>query len=96
MVKEFLKIGIALVVIALLYLRIMKPMLRKLTPDPQPQLAVAKDEDTIVNIGANPQLEGRQQTAKGYEQNLEAAKQLAKENPKLVANLVTGWVSNNE
>jgi len=96
MVKEFLKIGIALVVIALLYLRVMKPMLRKLTPDPQARLAAAQDEDTIVNIGANPQIQARQQTAKGYEQNLEAAKQLAKENPKLVANLVTGWVSNNE
>jgi len=96
MAKEFLKIGIAVAVIVLLYFRVMKPMLRKLTPEPQPLLAAAREEDTIVNIGANPQIEGRQPTLKGYEQNLEAAKQLAKDNPKLVANLVTGWVSNNE
>ena len=96
MVKEFLKVGIAVVVIILLYLRVMKPMLRKLTPEPKALIAEASDEDTIVNLGANPQIQARQPTVRAYEQNLEAAKQLAKENPKLVANLVTGWVSSNE
>jgi flagellar M-ring protein FliF len=96
MAKEFLKIIVAVVVIILLYFRIMKPMLRKLTPDSQARLTSAQDQDTIVNLGASPQIESRPPAAKAYEQNLEAAKQLAKENPKLVANLVTNWVSNNE
>jgi flagellar M-ring protein FliF len=45
-------------------------------------------DDADVHVSPNA-------AALGYEQNLQAAKQIAKGDPKLVANVVKGWVSGN-
>lgn len=78
-------------VLAWLVLGVLRPYLRSLmTPPaaPEPELAGAGAE------GA-PQLGGpaAQSAVAAYEQRLEAAKQLAQADPKLVANVVRGWVS---
>ncbi|MEZ0232622.1 MAG: flagellar basal-body MS-ring/collar protein FliF [Methylophilaceae bacterium] len=97
MAKEFLRIGVVLLILFMLYSRVMKPMLRKMTQPPVENLPAPGDnQDTVVNIGGDPMLEARKIQPKGYEQSLIAAKQIAKENPKLVANMVTNWVSGNE
>ncbi|OAM51257.1 flagellar M-ring protein FliF [Methylovorus sp. MM2] len=97
MAKEFLRIGVVLLILFMLYSRVMKPMLRKMTQPPVENLPAPGDnQDTVVNIGGDPLLEARKIQPKGYEQSLIAAKQIAKENPKLVANMVTNWVSGNE
>jgi len=91
--KEFAKFGVGILVILLLYIRMLKPMLRTLTTL-QPSSALlpgSNDDGSVVRINDN-----RGSQVRGYQQNLEATKQLAKDNPKLVANLVTTWVSGND
>jgi flagellar M-ring protein FliF len=98
--KEMGKYLLAIAVMLMLYLRLLKPLLRKLTTsETAPALLTAQEqEDALVTLSANA--EGQQQQfvpiTQNYQMNLEMAKQLAKENPKMVANVVTAWVSNNE
>lgn len=91
--KEFAKFGVGILVIFLLYIRMLKPMLRTLTTlQPSPALLPGPNDDaSVVQLNGN-----RGSQVRGYQQNLEATKQLAKDNPKLVANLVTTWVSGND
>jgi len=70
-----------------LVLGVLKPLLKSLaTPPRMPQLAASEDAEVQISQSA---------AAIGYEQNLLAAKQIAKGDPKLVANVVKGWVSGN-
>jgi len=99
MAKEALRVGVVLLILLMLYLRVMKPMLKKLSAPPVANLpSPANGEDAVVNLGrGDAMLENRKPPQeRAYEQNLLAAKQLAKENPKMVANMVTNWVSGNE
>jgi flagellar M-ring protein FliF len=55
----------------------------------------AGDMDAMVTItGEDGQL--RRIGYEEYERSIEAAKQIAKENPRMVAGLVTGWASGND
>jgi flagellar M-ring protein FliF len=97
--KDIGKFLAGLAVMFLLYTRMLKPMLRTLTS--APALLQKKDTDAIVTLGsgagrANEGAAGRTPATRNYQQNLESTKQIAKENPKLVANVVTAWVSNND
>ena len=92
--KDALRFLVGIIVLMMLYKRAIKPMLNKLTA-PSPQLLAApaggQQEDAVVTIsnqsGAN---------APAYEQNLLAAKQMAKDNPRIVASVVSNWTSGNE
>ena len=91
--KDALRFLVGIVVLMMLYKRALKPMLNKLTA-PSPQLLAGPaggQEDAVVTIsnqsGAN---------APAYEQNLLAAKQMAKDNPRIVASVVSNWTSGNE
>ncbi len=91
--KDALRFLVGIIVLMMLYKRALKPMLSKLTA-PSPQLLAAPangQDDTVVTInnqsGAN---------APAYEQNLLAAKQMAKENPRIVAGVVSNWTNGNE
>jgi flagellar M-ring protein FliF len=80
--RNLLIAGIALYLV----LGVLRPMLRSFaTPPPQPQLltAVADDADRGENGTAT------------YEVNLQTAKQIARQDPKLVANVVRGWVAHD-
>lgn len=48
------------------------------------------DPDAIVNLSGDPEVDERAQ----YKANLETAKQWAKNDPKLVASIIKGWVNN--
>lgn len=91
--KDALRFLVGIIVLMMLYKRALKPMLNKLTT-PSPQLLAAPaggQQDAVVTIsnqsGAN---------APAYEQNLLAAKQMAKDNPRIVASVVSNWTSGNE
>jgi flagellar M-ring protein FliF len=107
MAKEggrYLLLGLALL---FLYFRMLRPLLRTLSPPPPPpalpdnsseapvlENSTATDED-----GAVVQLSGGQLPApkqRSYQENLEAAKALARQDPRVVANIVKNWVDGNE
>ena len=106
--KELGKFLIGLAVMFFLYSRLLKPMLRTLTSAPElpppTEKASAEEnaEGAVVQLSSEASgnalenADSRLPALRGYEQNLQATKQLAKENPKLVANVVTAWVSNND
>lgn len=94
MAKDAGKFLLGLIIILLLYLRLLKPMVRTLTTPATPMLPGPSDDDAVVELSSN-QSSARGLGAQGYQENLIVTKQIAKENPKLVANVVTSWVSNN-
>ncbi len=90
---KYLLLGIVLLI---LYRKVLKPMLDKLNPPPP----LALTDETVDENGENVQeLEehvgpmGVNQNT--YQQNLEAAKELARKDPKVVANIVKAWVGND-
>jgi len=88
---KYLLMGIALL---LLYLRVLKPLLKKLS-EPlalpaadaagHPQLAAAGGDMMALPPGQ-----------RSYQDNLTRAQQLAKDDPRVVANIVKTWVGSNE
>jgi flagellar M-ring protein FliF len=79
--------------VMLLYLRVMKPMLKKFNEAPalpahgqQPALELAGAEGMIALPPGQ----------RNYAENLSRAQKLANEDPRVVANIVKTWVSSNE
>jgi flagellar M-ring protein FliF len=82
---------------ALLYLffAVLRPMFRRVAqtfepappalPEPEPEEDI--EEEAVQPMGAKP---------RSYQDNLEAAKTLARNDPKMVANVVKAWVGTNE
>lgn len=96
MAKEAGKFLVGIIIIFLLYLRLLKPMVKTLTTPIAPALPPPGDDAALVSLSNNtPAVTARGAGPNGYEENLQVSKQIAKENPKLVANVVTSWVSNN-
>lgn len=105
MAKEggrYLLIGLALL---FLYLKMLRPLLRTVSPPPpppalpdnseaQPALENGADEDgAVVELSAGALPAPKQRS---YQENLEAAKALARQDPRMVANIVKNWVDGNE
>lgn len=100
-VKDALRFIVGIVVLMMLYKKILKPMFNKLTEP----IALVKQQEQIVN--SNPGvsslntgngetvMETDPQVISSYNQSLEAAKQIASDNPRMVANVVSGWTSGN-
>ncbi|OZA40999.1 MAG: flagellar M-ring protein FliF, partial [Hydrogenophilales bacterium 17-61-76] len=90
-IGKYLLIGIALL---LLYLRVLKPMLKKITEPAAPAPAV----DAHVHV--TPQMEAGMgegpKGGRGYQEGLARAQKLASEDPRVVANIVKTWVGSNE
>jgi flagellar M-ring protein FliF len=81
--RNLLIAGIALYLV----LGVLRPMLKSFAePPPQPALLEATD------MAAQ---EASARATETYEANLQAAKQIARQDPKLVANVVRGWVTND-
>jgi len=104
--KEWLKNGLVLLVLFLLYRKFLKPLLNKLSPEKQKEeAALAKmaqeDQDAIVSLsrgeggvdGEAGSAAGATAAERGYKKNLDTARQIAKENPRVVASIVTNWVN---
>lgn len=89
--KEIGKYLLGAAVILYLFFAFLKPMLKKLMAGPPKPVLVADEDDDVVELsGAEPM--GAK--VRGYAENLEAAKVLAKQDPKVVANVVKAWVGN--
>lgn len=102
MAKEAAKYLAAFVILGYLYSRLLRPMLRPVMrkldeisdvppppPPPDPELQVELMEQAQL-----AELDSKQRGS--YRDNLETAKQLAKEDPRIVANVVKAWVGANE
>jgi flagellar M-ring protein FliF len=91
----------ALVVLAFLWYRIFRPLLRQalrkydklteLPPEPEPD----PEPDRAAELAALEEVEVQKQ-AQGYRDNLTVAKELAREDPRIVANVVKAWLGSNE
>lgn len=100
-VKDALRFIVGIVVLMMLYKKILKPMFNKLTEP----IALVKQQEQIAN--GNPGvsslnsgngetvMETDPQVISSYNQSLETAKQIASDNPRMVANVVSGWTSGN-
>ncbi|CAG0964537.1 Flagellar M-ring protein [Burkholderiales bacterium] len=81
-------------VLAYLILGVLRPYLRGLMTPPTPaQRDLAAASAAGGEVAVSPATAAAQSAVAAYEQRLEAAKQLAQADPKLVANVVRGWVS---
>lgn len=76
-----------------LFFGVLKPMLKKFNTPAKRVVAVVDDEEEEAPVRAGDPVEI---PAHSYQQNLNLAKQLAKDDPKIVANVVKNWVGGNE
>ena len=91
-VGKYILIGAVLLYIFFAFLR---PMLRKISEIiAASKEAKEKGEEGEEGLSEAPGV--TMSKVRTYEQNLEAAKQLARQDPKVVANVVKGWVGTNE
>lgn len=94
--KDALRFLVGIVVLLMIYKKALSPMLRKLM-SPAPKLLSAPteggDTDAVVSLSGE---QAKLTLATRYDQSLEAAKQLAKDNPRMVARVVANWTSGNE
>jgi flagellar M-ring protein FliF len=81
-------IGAALIVAAVLF-AVVRPALRTLAQVPAPAEGAVPARVEVLPAGVPG-------AAGGYEAHLASAKQLARQDPKIVANVVQSWVSGNE
>ena len=81
-------------VLLILYLRLLKPMVKKLTEAPAlpPPGATAMEPQ----FSANGEMIALPSGQHNYQDNLARAQKLANEDPRVVANIVKTWVSSNE
>jgi flagellar M-ring protein FliF len=93
--KEALRFLAGIVVLYLLYKRALKPMLNKLTAEPQKLLAEAEDTSVTLSGGVAAERVAPEQVST-YQLNLQSAKQIAKDNPRMVANVVASWTNGSE
>ena len=83
------------IVLLLLYLRVLKPLLKKLSEP----LALPPASAPGHEAHAYPGHDGAMALPPGqrsYQDNLNRAQQLAKDDPRVVANIVKTWVGSNE
>ncbi|PKO46949.1 MAG: flagellar basal body M-ring protein FliF [Betaproteobacteria bacterium HGW-Betaproteobacteria-22] len=95
--KDALRFIIGILALVLIYKKALKPMLNKLMTMSAPVVASnVQREDAVVNLSGAQPASAQPAARSGYEQNIEAAKQLAKDNPRMVASLVSNWTNGNE
>jgi flagellar M-ring protein FliF len=90
-------------VIGFLYLRIIAPLMRnalrrfdQMTEVPEIPDENELERQRLAMLEAEMQEEHSAKLAKGYRSNLQMAKDLARDDPRVVANVVKTWVSTNE
>lgn len=91
-VKEIGKHLLIALVVLFIFLKVLRPMFQNLLAPQQPlarlpgQMALGDDGDAMAMPQGQPK----------FERNLDSAKQIARQEPKLVANIVKNWVSGDE
>jgi flagellar M-ring protein FliF len=88
--KDALKFIAGIVGLFLIYRRALKPLITRLMEDPTERALkkAAAQRESAESLGiSEPQ--------PSYEQNLGVVKKIAKDNPKLVAGVLSGWANGN-
>jgi len=80
------------IVLLYLYFSVLKPLFLRVLRTFDPPALPAPDEDAIVQI--KNEVEPMGSKPRTYQDNLDAAKTLARNDPKMVANVVKAWVGN--
>jgi flagellar M-ring protein FliF len=93
------KYALGLAILAYLYFAVLRPIFRRImaTFDPPPapeQEESDEQEEQVEEIPHEPEPMGPK--VMSYQDNLTAAKELARKDPKMVANVVKAWVGTNE
>jgi len=98
--KDALRFIVGIIALFMLYKKILKPMFSKLiepialTTAAQNNPALAQGSMETLNSGnGEAVMEGNPQLASNYNKSLDAAKQIASDNPRMVASVVSGWTS---
>ncbi len=95
MAKDTGKYILMAIVLLLLYLRMLKPLLKKISETPLLP-PPAHNPDLHVQIGANGEMLSLPEGQRNYQENLSRAQKLASEDPRVVANIVKTWVGAHE
>lgn len=96
MVELGQQVGKTLLISALilyLVLGVLRPMLKRMNPPPPPSLPAEQPEVSIPHVISAPKPAPQ---ISQHEQTLALARQLAREDPKMVANVVKQWVAGHE
>jgi flagellar M-ring protein FliF len=105
--KEIGKYLLLFAVLAFLYYRILLPLMRPaikkfdevtaLPPEPEPEEKDEISEEVAAEL-AEEELEEQEveRRNQGYRKNLEMAQELARQDPRIVANVVKAWLGSNE
>jgi flagellar M-ring protein FliF len=88
-IGKYLLLGIAGF---LLWTRLLKPLFEQLS---RPPTIVAR-EPTLAMAGGGTEPASGAEQAQAYETKIERARQVAKDDPKLVANVIKDWIGSNE
>jgi flagellar M-ring protein FliF len=106
--KEIARYAFVAAVIAFLYFRFLRPLLRpaikkfdEATAMPEEDKKKEEDEEAAAEAEAEAEQEQeeeveQQRRAQGYRANLQMAQELAKEDPRIVANVIKAWLGTNE
>jgi flagellar M-ring protein FliF len=97
--KELGKAGALGLLVLIVLFGFLRPLMKQLATAPAPPEGALEGELVARDGGEGPGGGGAASAAaqlSGYEQNLAAAKQIAKQDPKVVANVVKNWVAGNE
>ena len=106
--KDLARYAFVAAVIAFLYFRFLRPLLRPAikkfddaTAVPEAPKAEDKDEDDEDKVELTPEEENIEEEEKirrdmGYRANLKLAKELAAQDPRIVANVMKAWLGSNE
>ena len=95
--KEIGKYLLMALALLILYLRLLKPMVKKLMEPPAlPAPAAGAGMQQEPQFAANGEMMSLPSGQNNYQENLARAQKLANEDPRVVANIVKTWVSSNE
>lgn len=93
-VKDILRLLAGVIGILMVYKKILKPLFNKLT---EPIALLTHNPGAMASInGGQEVIEMGRGGGTGYDQNLGAAKQIAANNPRMVANVVAGWTNGTD
>jgi flagellar M-ring protein FliF len=94
--KQAGKYLLAGLVLLYLFFGFLRPTLKKLANPAPPVLPAPEQPDALVQLSTEAQPGEPVRLPRNYQNNLDMAKQLARDDPKMVANVVKTWVNANE
>jgi flagellar M-ring protein FliF len=90
--KEFARYGGIALIVLLVFFGVLRPLMRQIAGPPRSAEAEAAEEETPVTMDAN----GQPVALPAPPGNLDKARALAKQDPRIVANVVRNWVNRDE